>query len=44
MGYLAYGHKEKEVFIPNEEVRSAFLRAVKNDGWMDDVVKAIHAE
>ena len=38
MGYLAYDHGTKEVFIPNEEVRSAFLRAVKNDGW-DDVIK-----
>ncbi len=42
LGYLAYDHKTKEVFIPNEEVRSVFLRAVKNDGW-DDVIKAIHA-
>ncbi len=41
LGYLAYDHKTKEVFIPNEEVRSVFLRAVKNDGW-DDVIKAIH--
>ncbi len=42
MGYLAYDSKTKEVFIPNEEVRGAFFRAVKNDGW-DDVIKAIHA-
>ncbi len=42
MGYLAYDHKTKEVFVPNEEVRSVFLRAVKNDGW-DDVIKAINA-
>ena len=42
MGYLAYDNKMKEVFIPNEEVRSAFVRAVKNDGW-DDVIKAINA-
>ena len=42
MGYLAYDDKMKEVFIPNEEVRSAFLRAIKNDGW-DEVIKAIHA-
>lgn len=42
MGYLAYDGKTKEVFIPNEEVRSVFLRAVKNDGW-DDVVKAVNA-
>lgn len=42
MGYLAYDNKMKEVFIPNEEVRGVFLRAVKNDGW-DDVVKAVNA-
>ena len=42
MGYLAYDDKMKEVFIPNEEVRSAFLRAIKNDGW-DELIKAIHA-
>ncbi len=40
MGYLAYDNKTKEVFIPNEEVRSAFFRAVKNDGW-DEVIKAV---
>lgn len=42
MGYLAYDNKTKEVFIPNEEVRSVFLRAIKNDGW-DEVMKAILA-
>lgn len=42
MGYLAYDNKTKEVFIPNEEVRSIFLRAVKNDGW-DEVMKVISA-
>lgn len=42
MGYLAYDHKTKEVFIPNEEVRSVFLRAIKNDGW-DEVIKAVNA-
>ena len=42
MGYLAYDNKTKEVFIPNEEVRSIFLRAVKNDGW-DEVMNAIRA-
>lgn len=41
MGYLAYDGSEGQVFIPNEEVRSAFLRAVKNDGW-DEVIKAIN--
>ena len=38
MGYLAYDSKTKEVFIPNEEVRSVFLRAIRNDGW-EDVIK-----
>lgn len=42
MGYLAYDSRTKEVFIPNEEVRSVFFRAVKNDGW-DEVVKAVSA-
>ena len=42
MGYLAYDNKTKEVFIPNEEVRSVYLRAVKNDGW-GEVMKAINA-
>lgn len=42
MGYLAYDNKTKEVFIPNEEVRSVFLRAIRNDGW-DEVVKAVNA-
>lgn len=41
MGYLAYDNRTKEAFIPNEEVRSAFLRAVKNDGW-DEVIKAVN--
>lgn len=40
MGYLAYDNKAKEVFIPNEEVRSVFLRAIKNDGW--DEVKRLY--
>ncbi len=42
MGYLAYDDKTKEVFIPNEEVRSVFVRAIKNDGW-DEVMRAIYA-
>ena len=42
MGYMAYDSKTKKVFIPNDEVRSAFLRAIKNDGW-EDVIKAINA-
>lgn len=30
LGYLAYDIDNKEVFIPNEEVREEFIRAVKN--------------
>ena len=42
MGYLAYDSKTKKVFIPNDEVRSVFLRAVRNDGW-EEVIKAVDA-
>ena len=42
MGYLAYDSKTKKVFIPNDEVRSVFLRAIRNDGW-EEVIKAIDA-
>ena len=41
LGYLAYDSKNQEAFIPNEEVRSTFVRAVKNEGW-SDVYDAIH--
>ena len=40
LGYLGYDEESKEVFIPNEEVRSEFVRAVRNGGW-DEVAKAI---
>ncbi len=40
LGYLAYDAERKEVFIPNEEVREEFLRAVKN-GARPELVKAI---
>lgn len=40
LGYLAYESESHEAFIPNEEVRSTFVRAVKSDGW-GDVYKAI---
>lgn len=40
LGYLAYDADTKEVYIPNNEVKSAFQTAVKNSGW-DTVVKAI---
>ena len=42
MGYMAYDNKTKKVFISNDEVRSAFLRAIKNDGW-EEVIRAISA-
>lgn len=42
MGYFAFDNKTKEVFIPNEEVRSVFLQAVKNDDWKE-VMEAIYA-
>ncbi|MDO4337229.1 MAG: AAA family ATPase [Eubacteriales bacterium] len=40
LGYLAYDIKTKEVFIPNEEVREEFVRAIKN-GSRPELVKAI---
>lgn len=40
LGYLAYDSKTEEAFIPNEEVRSAFILAIRNRGW-DEVYKAI---
>lgn len=40
LGYLAYDNDKKEVFIPNEEVREEFIRAVKN-GKRTELVKAI---
>lgn len=30
LGYLSYDESQKAVFIPNEEVRQEFVRAVKN--------------
>lgn len=42
MGYLAYDSKTNEVFIPNEEVRSVYIRAIKNNGW-NEVIKAVNA-
>lgn len=42
LGYLAYDTENKEVFIPNEEVREEFIRAVRN-GARPELVKAILA-
>lgn len=35
LGYLGYEEERKEVFIPNEEVRGEFLRAVRQSGWRE---------
>ena len=44
LGYLAYDEETSEVFIPNEEVRGEFLRAIKN-GKRPKMIKAIqHSE
>lgn len=40
LGYLAYDSKTGEAFIPNEEVRSTFILAIRNRGW-DEVYKAV---
>ena len=40
LGYLAYDSKKEEAFIPNEEVRSTFLLAIRNKDW-SEVYKAI---
>lgn len=40
LGYLAYDSKTMEAFIPNEEVRSTFVRSIRNEGW-SDIYKAI---
>lgn len=40
LGYLAYDMDSQEVFIPNEEVRAEFARAVKASGW-EEVIKAL---
>ncbi len=40
LGYLAYDEAAQSVFIPNEEVRGEFIRAVRN-GNRPELVKAI---
>lgn len=42
LGYLAYDGERREVYIPNEEVRSAFVSAVKKSNWKP-VIQAIDA-
>lgn len=40
LGYLAYDFDKEEVFIPNEEVRKEFVRAVK-EGRRSELAKAV---
>ena len=40
LGYLGYDADNKEVYIPNEEIREEFIRAIKNGG-RQELVKAI---
>lgn len=40
LGYLAYDSDKGEVFIPNEEIREEFIRAVRN-GRRQELVKII---
>lgn len=42
LGYLAYDGETEEVMIPNEEVRAAFIRAIKKSDW-NYVINAITA-
>ncbi len=42
LGYLAFDHDRREVYIPNEEVRSEFVNAVEGSEW-NTVVNAIAA-
>ncbi len=40
LGYLAYDFKKKEVFIPNEEVRGEFIRAIRG-GRRAELARAV---
>lgn len=42
LGYLAYDKKTQEVRIPNEEVQSAFVHAIRKSNW-NYVIEAINA-
>lgn len=42
LGYLGYDNIRREAYIPNEEVRGAFARAVKGTDWLP-VIHAILA-
>ena len=40
LGYLAYDMETEEVFIPNEEVRNEFIRAIR-EGRRPELAKAV---
>ncbi len=40
LGYLAYDGNTRETYVPNEEVRTAFARAVKDTDW-EPVIQAL---
>ena len=42
LGYLAYDAEQSEVFIPNEEIRSEFVRSIRVSDWQE-VMKSINA-
>jgi hypothetical protein len=42
LGYLAYDYKSRKVYIPNEEVKSAFFKAIKRTKW-SSVIQACKA-
>jgi hypothetical protein len=42
LGYLAFDHDRREVYIPNEEIRSEFVNAIEGSEW-NTVVSAIAA-
>lgn len=44
LGYLGYDFQTQQIFIPNSEVETEFINAIKNAGW-DEVIQAInHSE
>ena len=42
LGYLAYDADSREAYVPNEEVRTAFARAVDDTDWTP-VIQAIRS-
>lgn len=42
LGYLAFDHDRREIYIPNEEIRSEFVNAIEGNEW-NTVVDAITA-